>query len=550
MSSENKMKITFGVRNRLILSILAIILAFVALSVFMIRVLNNSAENVDSLFNQNFLAFEAVNTIDSTLTRVDINILRMIAIGDPVQIREWKAQNDTAFTQLDVLVGKLAQNQSGGLDSGIMEKLQNDYKKLRDGMLHQTAVIQAGDIPAGAKVNREEVKPFAEKVFHELQQLREQSKLQAQLKFEGQVTESARARNIATFGTLAIFVMGIGVSLLITRSILRSIGGEPVTVANLTRSIAQGDLSKKIHVAPGDKDSVASAVSEMQGQLRQTLQHVASSANQLSTAAEELSAVTQEGASGLQKQTQEIDSAATAVSQMTAAAEEVARNAEHTSHSSSEATGAAEEGLALVDRTATAVGDMGVDIGKTALLIGELSSQSRDIGKVLDVIQGLATQTNLLALNAAIEAARAGDTGRGFAVVADEVRALAHRTQQSTAEIERLVSGVQQGTELAVKSMQGNTELAERTLVIARGASESIRKINTAVGEINSLNLVTASASEEQAHVAREVDRNLSNIRDLSIQSAQGASQTSGASHELSRLAEDLNEVVGRFKFS
>nr|WP_099235773.1 methyl-accepting chemotaxis protein [Pseudomonas sp. ICMP 460] len=538
----------FSVKRRLMLSTFAIILVFVALSVFMIQALKTSTDNVDALFNKDFLKMEAVNSIDGALTRVDINILRMIAIGDPVQIPQWKAQNESAFARIDNLTEQLTAKGNNTPSDGVFEKLQSDYRKLRDGMRHQTTVIESGDIPGATKINREEVKPFAEQVFGTLQQLREQGKEQAQLRFQEQVASASQTRIIAIFVTLLISVIGVIVTLMTTRSILRAIGGEPSVVADFTRVIAQGDLSKNIELASGDTTSVAAAVGNMQQQLRQTLQQIASSANQLSTAAEQLTSITQEGAVGLQKQANEIDMAATAVNQMTSAVEEVARNAEHTSHSSSSATGAAEEGSALVKKTVTAIDNMGVDIGKTSLLIGELAGQSRDIGKVLDVIRGLADQTNLLALNAAIEAARAGEAGRGFAVVADEVRALAHRTQQSTSEIERLVSGIQNGTDRAVGSMQGNTELAASTLLIAEGASEALGKINAAVSEINGLNLVIASASQEQAHVAREVDRNLVNIRDLSIQSSQGASQTTGASHELSRLAEDLSAIVGRFR--
>jgi methyl-accepting chemotaxis protein len=133
-------------------------------------------------------------------------------------------------------------------------------------------------------------------------------------------------------------------------------------------------------------------------------------------------------------------------------------------------------------------------------------------------------------------------------VVADEVRALAHRTQQSTSEIERMIGSIQAGTEHAVDSMRNSTERAESTLNIAKGAGMSLDTINTAIVEINERNLVIASAAEEQAQVAREVDRNLVNIRDLSVQSATGASQTSAASSELSRLAVDLNGMVGRFR--
>jgi methyl-accepting chemotaxis protein len=172
----------------------------------------------------------------------------------------------------------------------------------------------------------------------------------------------------------------------------------------------------------------------------------------------------------------------------------------------------------------------------------------REISKVLDVIRSIAEQTNLLALNAAIEAARAGDAGRGFAVVADEVRALAHRTQQSTQEIEQMIGGIQSGTDQAVGAMHSSNGRARSTLEVAQAAGTALEQIAQAIASINERNLVIASASEEQAQVAREVDRNLVNIRDLSLQSSAGANQTSAASQELSRLAVDLNSLVARFK--
>ncbi|WP_397428751.1 methyl-accepting chemotaxis protein [Pseudomonas asplenii] len=287
---------------------------------------------------------------------------------------------------------------------------------------------------------------------------------------------------------------------------------------------------------------------KMQQKLRDTLQRISGSATQLASAAEELNSVTDESARGLQQQNNEIEQAATAVNEMTSAVEEVARNAVSTSEASKSATASASDGRDLVQETVSAIERMSSDVQSTATLIGNLAEESRDIGKVLDVIRGLADQTNLLALNAAIEAARAGEAGRGFAVVADEVRALAHRTQQSTSEIERMIGSIQGGTEQAVDSMRNSTERAESTLNIAKGAGLALDTINTAVIEINERNLVIASAAEEQAQVAREVDHNLVNIRDLSVQSATGASQTSTASNELARLAVDLNGLVARFQ--
>ncbi|PRA30825.1 methyl-accepting chemotaxis protein [Pseudomonas poae] len=348
---------------------------------------------------------------------------------------------------------------------------------------------------------------------------------------------------------VGLLVLATALTVLFAWLLTRSITVPIAQALEAAEEVAEGNLTRPIKVDGNDEAGrLLAAMAKMQDKLRDTLQRIAGSATQLASAAEELNAVTDESARGLTQQNNEIEQAATAVNEMTSAVEEVARNAVSTSEASRNATTSAGDGRDLVQETVSAIERMSGDVQATASLIGDLANESRDIGKVLDVIRGLADQTNLLALNAAIEAARAGEAGRGFAVVADEVRALAHRTQQSTSEIERMIGSIQAGTEHAVDSMRNSTERAESTLNIAKGAGMSLDTINTAIVEINERNLVIASAAEEQAQVAREVDRNLVNIRDLSVQSATGASQTSAASSELSRLAVDLNGMVGRFR--
>ena len=286
----------------------------------------------------------------------------------------------------------------------------------------------------------------------------------------------------------------------------------------------------------------------MQASLRQTIEQISSSATRLAAAASQLSTTTAEANLGLGRQHDEIEQAATAVNQMTAAVEEVARNATSTSQASEDSSRIAGQGRDRVDETVGAIQAMSADVEASAGLIEGLAAQGRDIGQVLDVIRAIAEQTNLLALNAAIEAARAGEAGRGFAVVADEVRALAHRTQQSTREIEQMVAGIQTGTGNAVQSMQSSTQRSRHTLEKAREAGAALVQITAAIAQINERNLVIASASAEQAQVAREVDRNLVNIRDLAGNTANGARQTSVASEDLARLAEALNTLVTRFR--
>ncbi|MDD2055373.1 methyl-accepting chemotaxis protein [Pseudomonas putida] len=344
---------------------------------------------------------------------------------------------------------------------------------------------------------------------------------------------------------LVAAVMTVLLAWLLTRSIVAPLG----RALQVAETIAAGDLTQPVKVDGKDEPArLLAALSTMQGSLRKTIEQIAGSATQLASAAEELSAVTEEASRGLQQQNNEIEQAATAVNEMTAAVEEVARNAVSTSEASQQSNLAAREGRDRVVQTVDAIQSMTHDVQSTSVLIEGLAAQGRDIGQVLDVIRAIAEQTNLLALNAAIEAARAGEAGRGFAVVADEVRALAHRTQQSTREIEQMVAGIQNGTGEAVQSMQTSNQRTQSTLEMARAAGVALEQITESINMINERNLVIASASEEQAQVSREVDRNLVNIRDLATQSAAGANQTSAASHELSRLAVDLNAMVARFR--
>ncbi|AVO56863.1 methyl-accepting chemotaxis protein [Pseudomonas chlororaphis subsp. piscium] len=420
-------------------------------------------------------------------------------------------------------------------------KLLAEYRKLEERIKELSRNNQLGELQE--MLNNELMKNSQQinKVLNQLVQINSQRSHDAN---EQAAEEYASAFNLV----VALLVLSTTLTVVFAWLLTRSITQPIANALHAAEHIAEGDLTQSIQVNGRDEPGrLLQAMATMQEKLRQTLLHISGSASQLASAAEELNSVTDESARGLTQQNNEIEQAATAVNEMTCAVEEVARNAVSTAEASNDATQSASEGRNLVQETVSAIELMSSEVQSSANRISELAEESRDIGKVLDVIRGLADQTNLLALNAAIEAARAGDAGRGFAVVADEVRALAYRTQQSTSEIERMIGSIQSGTEHAVESMRTSTERADSTLSIARGAGGALDTINTAVNEINERNLVIASAAEEQALVAREVDRNLVNIRDLSVQSATGANQTSDASHELSRLAVDLNSMVARF---
>jgi methyl-accepting chemotaxis protein len=354
-----------------------------------------------------------------------------------------------------------------------------------------------------------------------------------------------QSRTVVLVFVLIAALATVILALWLTRSIILPLE-EAVSAAEF---VAKGDLTHDIRVEGKDEVTrLLHALQQMQNNLRSTLSLIGNSASQLASAATELNSVTEDSHRGLHQQNAEIEQAATAVNEMTSAVEEVARNAVSTSQASSESNDAAQDGQARVIETVTSIQNLSSNVQHTSVLVQNLADQSQDIGKVLDVIRSIAEQTNLLALNAAIEAARAGESGRGFAVVADEVRALAHRTQQSTLEIDKMVTTMRSGSSEALESMLVSRSRASETLELAQGAGESLTRITSSIHEISERNLVIASAAEEQAQVAREVDRNIVNIRDLSLQSSSGANQISASSNELSRLAGELNLVVTRFR--
>ena len=353
------------------------------------------------------------------------------------------------------------------------------------------------------------------------------------------------ARHIVQAAVAVAMLLTVVLALLFTRSIVVPLN----KAVSMAGDIAAGDLSREISDEGQDEPAqLLAALATMRHSLRDTIQQIADSSSQLASASEELHAVTEDSTRGLHQQNNEIEQAATAVNEMTAAVEEVARNAVNTSEASRETDHTARQGQNQVGQTVESIGLLTQDISTTSEEIRRLADNVRNIGQVVTVIRAIAEQTNLLALNAAIEAARAGEQGRGFAVVADEVRALAHRTQQSTGEVEQMIDLIQKETEQAVKAMDTSMQRADSTLGLAQSAGQALEQITQSIGAINERNLVIASASEEQAQVAREVDRNLVNIRDLSLQSSAGADQTTAASQELSSLAVGLNQLVTRFR--
>ena len=524
----------------------ALIAVLVALlGVFALGQMSSIRDSEVAVENQWLPSIRGGDEIREWMLRIRTISLRMALDQDPKNIPVYRGQMDTRDKELGEKIAayeKLVVTPEG---KALYDQFKQTFAAYRTGIAQSFTLAEQGRRDDLIKLLLVDMKTVVDGSGKQLNDLAELFSKQVSIESQKSQEHYANSRMIVSLFIVLAALATVALAMLLTRSIVKPLG----EALNAAESVARGDLTRPIETHGNDEVSrLLKALAAMQQNLRETLQGISGSAAQLATAADELNAVTLDSTHSLQQQNNEIEQAATAVTEMTTAVEEVARNAVSTSDATRQSSESASLGQQRVSDTVEAIGALANDVQVTGGLVQSLANQSQDIGKVLDVIRAIAEQTNLLALNAAIEAARAGESGRGFAVVADEVRALAHRTQQSTQEIEQMVQGMRSGATQALDSMQASSSRAASTLAMAERAGEALHTITASVSEIHERNLVIASAAEEQAQVAREVDRNLVNIRDLSVRSASGADQTSASSHELSQLANSLRTMVQRFQ--
>ncbi|RZT04276.1 methyl-accepting chemotaxis protein [Duganella sp. CF402] len=378
----------------------------------------------------------------------------------------------------------------------------------------------AGKPEEATRVLVKEIRPAQKKWTTALDQLGAlEDKMNAQMQVDA-ANGFASARTFMIIMGLLAVAISVAAALVITRGLLKQLGGEPDYTASIAGSIAAGDLSISIDTSGADKDSLVFEMREMRNSLRDIVSQVRTGTETIGTASREIAAGNVDLSSRTEMQASSLEKTASAMDELTSTVKQNADNAREANQLASAASDVAVKGGEVVSQV--------VDT------MSSIDASAKKIVDIIGVIDGIAFQTNILALNAAVEAARAGEQGRGFAVVASEVRNLAQRSAGAAKEIKMLIDD-------SVEKVGAGTKLVGQAGVTMEEVVSSVRRVTDIMSEI-------ANASQEQSAGIAQVNQSIIEMDSMTQQNAALVEEAAAAAQSLQDQAGELSRVVSIFK--
>lgn len=346
--------------------------------------------------------------------------------------------------------------------------------------------------------------------------------------------------------TSIAIAIGSAVAYRISYQVRQAVGGEPKEAAKVVANISQGNLTGEINSCC--PNSMMASVEVMQTQLKDTVNSIMLSSDELSDRAISVTAGSMQALEAADRQVAQTNSAKTSLDSMSNSVHNVAETVRQTEDNSKATVELSQRGRNAVQDVATEIEKISTTVKATVSQVNVLQEKAREIGDIINVIRGISEQTNLLALNAAIEAARAGESGRGFAVVADEVRQLAQRTGDATGEIESMINQVQENTQASVTAMETTVPQVENGLTLTHQANEVLNDIQRQADDSLAKVLEVVNATNEQVATISDVSLGMEEITVMSQETSETLKNNASQAELLETLSGKLKGDIAYFK--
>ena len=513
-----------------------------------------SNEELEKVFQVNMKNAAILSKVDGVMRAVRIQMLLALQ-HDPTNEFSQLHDHETEV-HIDIARRNIAETDKiwneyySRLTDATSRTLADTYHKdrtayLKEGIEPVIAAVQSGDFRKAYHITIDIINPTIQKANRSLEALMKHDVDLAEAAHTKSQKSYTMLRNVIVGSILLALLCGFGAGFVIASSIGRS----SVELKNTAEQLAGGDLTVRAQVASGDELGViGQSFNRIADALQSVMERVRSSSGSLTAAAVELRANAEQIATGSEHVAAQATSVATAGEEMAATSNDIASSCTMAVESANQACNAATNGAAIVQLTVEGMARIAGKVQDSARTVESLGVRSDQIGQIIGTIEDIADQTNLLALNAAIEAARAGEQGRGFAVVADEVRALAERTTRATREIGEMIKAIQGETRNAVAAMEEGVREVERGTEDASRSGQALQEILAQVNDVTQQINQIATAAEEQTATTNEISSNMQRITDVVHETAGSSQKTADAAGRLSGLAQDLQEIVARFR--